>query len=483
MSMPQTDGPLASPDTARRSALTGRAACTHAFASPASPARLQDATVSSSRPSVASALHAARRHLVRASHSPRISLWAGVVTLALVCVGSIPNLWITDKAPGEGTVVKIERDTVLPGLTLVDALLGHGVPGWAAIGISKAATDLGPVLPGTVVELHGTPETGPQLAVVHRGIASSVWVVRDSVTADWMAWEVPHLWQRDHYVIAGVIVSTLDAALDELLPQATPGARAMIAGSFRAALLPRAGVLAAAPGARFVVIVDRDIATDDSSAQRFGLLRAASVRRASLTTTAIRFATPEGSDFFDPTGTRLGAVGMSGPGQSPVAGRISSGFTTHRLHPILGIVRPHLGTDYAAPYGSPVRASYPGVVRYVGRLEGYGLVVILRHGLHQETRYGHLSSVANALRVGSPVRAGQLLGAVGSSGLSTGPHLHYEVRIDGRPVDPVRAQLAAVVPEYVAAEHFGAWRDTRDSALAVLRPLLNQAVLLSGPLP
>lgn len=113
--------------------------------------------------------------------------------------------------------------------------------------------------------------------------------------------------------------------------------------------------------------------------------------------------------------------------------RVTSPFGM-RWHPILGIRRMHDGIDLAAPRGTPVYATANGRVAMAQRFGGYGNFVELEHGGDLETRYGHLSSYT--VHVGEEVHKGELIGYVGSTGLSTGPHLHYEVRVDGKPVNP-----------------------------------------------
>ena len=128
----------------------------------------------------------------------------------------------------------------------------------------------------------------------------------------------------------------------------------------------------------------------------------------------------------------------------PVVGLIVSTFTFSRRHPILHIRRPHLGIDVAAPRGTPISAPADGTVRFVGRRFAFGLVVEIDHGHGMMTRYAHMRSAA--VEEGERVSRGALIGAVGSSGLTTGPHLHYEVLVDGRQVDPLRAHLPGTTP-------------------------------------
>lgn len=124
------------------------------------------------------------------------------------------------------------------------------------------------------------------------------------------------------------------------------------------------------------------------------------------------------------------------PSLLPVEGaRVSSTYTSRRFHPVLRRVLPHRGVDFAAPHGAPVRAAADGVVLYVVRHREYGLLVDVAHGERFITRYAHLSSAA--IERGDTVRRGETIGRVGSSGLSTGPHLHYETFVNGRRRDPI----------------------------------------------
>ncbi|HEU4565413.1 MAG TPA: M23 family metallopeptidase [Gemmatimonadaceae bacterium] len=133
----------------------------------------------------------------------------------------------------------------------------------------------------------------------------------------------------------------------------------------------------------------------------------------------------------------------------PVAGRISSRFTRARLHPILGIYRPHLGLDLSAPRGTRITSPAPGRVRFVGRQLAAGLVVEIDHGGGVVSRYMHCRSAV--VKEGQQVVAGTTIATVGSSGLSTGPHLHWEVRVNGRAVDPLKYRFATATPAAPAA--------------------------------
>ncbi|HEY7234478.1 MAG TPA: M23 family metallopeptidase [Gemmatimonadaceae bacterium] len=143
-------------------------------------------------------------------------------------------------------------------------------------------------------------------------------------------------------------------------------------------------------------------------------------------------------------GARVTEVGLARPAHGitlPVVGVITSRFSRSRWHPILRIFRPHKGVDVAAPYGSNITAPAAGRVTFVGRKLGDGLMVELDHGNGVTSRYAHCSAVK--VRVGDFVSFGDVIAAVGSSGLSTAPHVHFEVRIRGEPVDPLKYLIQA----------------------------------------
>ena len=125
----------------------------------------------------------------------------------------------------------------------------------------------------------------------------------------------------------------------------------------------------------------------------------------------------------------------------PVAfGRLSSGFSLARRHPVLHTIRKHTGVDYAAPYGTEIFSVGHGIVQSVKTMGGYGRTVIIDHGDGYTTLYAHLSRYAN-IRPGMRVRQGQTIGYLGSSGLATGPHVHFEMRLKGRHLNPATIKL------------------------------------------
>lgn len=152
-----------------------------------------------------------------------------------------------------------------------------------------------------------------------------------------------------------------------------------------------------------------------------------------------RFQTPDDSivDYYDETGKSAKKFLVRKPVNNAI---MRSGFGSRR-HPILGYVKMHTGVDWATPYGTPIFASGNGTVEVAGWEGGYGKFVKIKHNNGYETAYGHMSAFAKGLEPGKRVRQGQVIGFVGSTGASTGAHVHYEILVNGRFVDPMRVKL------------------------------------------
>jgi murein DD-endopeptidase MepM/ murein hydrolase activator NlpD len=162
------------------------------------------------------------------------------------------------------------------------------------------------------------------------------------------------------------------------------------------------------------------------------------VRRATL----LRASMDEALTTLEANTERLAAT----PSISPSSGHLSSLFSQNRRHPVLRITRPHQGIDIAAPIGEPILAPAKGRVIYAGnRAGGYGLTVELDHGYGYITRFAHASRIL--VRVGQNVERGQTIAEVGATGLVTGPHLHYEVEVNGVAVDPLNFIISDAVPD------------------------------------
>ena len=159
---------------------------------------------------------------------------------------------------------------------------------------------------------------------------------------------------------------------------------------------------------------------------------------------AVRFVNDDGSvGYYAPDGKPMRKAFLRAPVEFS---RVSSGFNPHRLHPILNLIRGHMGTDYAAPIGTPVHAAGDGRVSFKGERGGYGNALVLSHSDNVATLYGHMSRFAGNIRVGSHVQQGEIIGYVGMSGLATGPHLHYEYLMNGVHKNPQTVRLPGAEP-------------------------------------
>lgn len=172
---------------------------------------------------------------------------------------------------------------------------------------------------------------------------------------------------------------------------------------------------------------------------RKGDIIAAEFTNGSKTLHAVRFNDSKGrTNYYSPDGMGMRKAFLRTPVEFS---RISSGFSLGRMHPILNRIRSHKGVDYAAPTGTPVKAAGDGTISFVGNKSGYGKTVILQHGKQYSTLYAHLSRYPRGLREGGRVEQGQVIGYVGQSGLATGPHLHYEFRVNDQHRNPLTIKL------------------------------------------
>lgn len=181
------------------------------------------------------------------------------------------------------------------------------------------------------------------------------------------------------------------------------------------------------PSARFDLIVEQ--ARAETGEVEHGKLLYAGMVRGNRKTQLLQWTIGGSTEWFEATGVGQKRQGMT----SPVAGRITSGFG-RRFHPILGYAKMHMGVDFGAPSGTPVRAVTDGLIAFAGRNGGYGNHVRINHNPKFGSSYSHLSRLA--VRPGQRVLQGEVIGYVGSTGMSTGPHLHFEVYRNGRAVNP-----------------------------------------------
>jgi murein DD-endopeptidase MepM/ murein hydrolase activator NlpD len=197
---------------------------------------------------------------------------------------------------------------------------------------------------------------------------------------------------------------------------------------------------------------------------------------------AVRFVNDAGvAGYYGPDGKPMRKAFLRAPVEFT---RVSSVFNPHRLHPILNLIRGHMGTDYAAPIGTPVHAAGEGRVSFAGARGGYGNAVVLAHTSGISTLYGHMSRFARNLHVGSQVQQGDVIGYVGMTGLATGPHLHYEYLMNGVHMDPQTVKLPGAEP--LRADVMGKFRVETSgwlSELASPHPSAPAAAPSSSSLP
>ena len=196
------------------------------------------------------------------------------------------------------------------------------------------------------------------------------------------------------------------------------------------------------PGDSFVVAHEREF--QDGEFVRDGDILAAEFTNSGKTWRAVRYVGPSGrADYYTPDGRPVRKAFLRYPVDYA---RISSGFSLARRHPVLNRVRAHKGIDFAAATGTPIKAAGAGRIVSRGRNGGYGNVVVLSHSGGITTLYGHMSRFAKGQKVGDRVQQGQVIGFVGSTGLASGPHVHYEYRVNGVHKNPAKVTMPKADP-------------------------------------
>jgi murein DD-endopeptidase MepM/ murein hydrolase activator NlpD len=269
-------------------------------------------------------------------------------------------------------------------------------------------------------------------------------------------------------------VRTARAVIDSSLFEAAAGASIRDSTALAVADIFRYDVdfvLDIRPGDEFTVTYEQ--LWRDGSYVKDGAVLAARFVNGGHTYEAVRFVGPDGvAGYYTPDGRSLRRSFLRAPLEFT---RVSSGFNSARLHPILNTIRAHKGIDYAAPIGTPVRAAGDGRVLFVGVRGGYGNLVELGHSGGVTTVYGHLSRFANGLKVGQHVTQGTLIAYVGMTGLATGPHLHYEYRVNGVFQNPQTVKLPNATP--IAPELRAQFLTATAPLLAALQPISGQALV------
>jgi len=383
--------------------------------------------------------------------------------------------------PGElldPTVVRrwSRADTLGRGETLTSLLQRRGFDPLEAASILEAAPlDSRRVPAGMRIEVSGDSAGSVGNEVRFFLGLDRIIVVRRDEAGGWRASDERLPWTTDTVLIRGTVRTTLYGAIDE-------GGADWLAGSARRELAWTVADIyeyrvdmarEVQPGDRLRVLVERESLRTGVS--RIGRVLAAGLERGGKEVQAIRLEGTSGrSRYYDQDGRSLAANFL----RAPVSfRRIASGFGGRR-HPILGTWRAHRGLDYSAPSGTPVRTIGDGTVTFAGRRGGYGNLVEVRHPNGFVTRYAHLRGFGPAIRSGARVTIGQTIGYVGSTGLSTGPHLHFEVIVGGTHRDPRTALQSVAGPALngAALDQFGAVRRVVQQALEGPTGLVRSAV-------
>jgi murein DD-endopeptidase MepM/ murein hydrolase activator NlpD len=360
-------------------------------------------------------------------------------------------------------------DTLRPRETLSDLLTRAGITGrdYAAFLGATRALDTRRLRPGLVFQLRRVKgDSAAQRIGVRTGPETRIAMTRLGGDSGWRETVETIPWTKTRLRATGVIRSNLYDALDGALPDS------FLPGKERVAL---AWAIADVydwevdftrdirPGDRFEVLIER--LESPQGERRFGRILAARVDVAATPSYAFYFEGEMGrGGFYDDKGRSLRRAFLRQPIEYR---RISSRFGS-RYHPILKSWRSHQGTDYAAGYGTPVRATADGIVTKAGRDGGYGNLVEIRHANGIRTRYGHLSGFARGIRAGARVKQKDWIGYVGSTGLSTGPHLHYEFIVNGRATNPQRKDAGPV--QGVPSKLKPVFETLRTQLLAELEP-------------
>lgn len=360
----------------------------------------------------------------------------------------------------------LTSDTLRFGETLTDVFGRQGLDGSVLVGIfERAGLDPRRLRTGLVVQFRRrTDEPGPSEISIRTGPEERLAATLSG--GAWSALRHPVAWRTEVIRIEGPIDNSLYEALDAQLPDTLLDAENRIRLAWDLADIYAWSIDFTRDiqvGDRFAALVERRISEEGEV--RTGAILAADLLASGKHWNAFRFAAPNGPvGFYDGTGKSLRRAFLRAPVEFR---RIASGFTRSRFHPILGIWRRHEGTDYAAARGTPVLAAGDGTVLRAGWSGGYGNLVELRHVNGITTRYGHLRGFARGIHAGARVRQGEVVGYVGSSGIATGPHLHYEFRVNGIARDSRRVALGEgqpLAPAYRAL--FAAQRMRLEEALA-----------------
>ncbi len=367
-------------------------------------------------------------------------------------------------------------DTVRRGEPLVTVLERAGVPRHEATRALQSASSLDTrrVRAGTTITTRTSPDSGASEIVFHLAI-DRLLRLRRSPAAAWIESDERLPWITDTVAVGAEVRSSLTEAVERGTAAFSQAKRNELANVLADILEYRVDFSRdLQKGDTIRVLVERQRASN--GAERVGKILAARITVDGRRIEAVRFATTRSQgQYFDGDGKAMRAAFLRAPLEFR---RISSVFGL-RKHPILGIWRAHQGTDYSAQSGTLVRAIGDGTVLYAGWKGGYGRVVEIRHRNGFVTRYGHLKAFAKGIRRGAQVAIASTIGYVGSSGLATAPHLHFEVLVGGVHRNPSVALRTVAGGEPLAVADRSVFVDLKSRFFARLDSLVNREPLVS----
>jgi murein DD-endopeptidase MepM/ murein hydrolase activator NlpD len=387
--------------------------------------------------------------------TPRAVTTAVAVALAAWALSvDLPKPWLDAPHPmdtnvlaaaaGDSESLATVRDTLRSGETLGALLSRRGVPSQAMPRVMDAsALDARRIAAGMPITVRSDSAGSTPREIVFHLAPDRLLHVRRTGDSTWTSSEERLPWVTDTLVVSGRIDENLYQALDDSATVLPKGARAELAWTLADIFEYRVDMSRELqPGDAFRVLFERLVGANGQT--KIGRVLAARMVLSGATTEAVRFEEGGGrAEYFDATGRSMQAAFL----RAPLAFRRISSVFGLRKHPILGIWRRHEGTDYVANAGTPVRTIGDGVVTFAGVRGGYGNLIEIRHHNGLVSRYGHLRAFASGIRAGRSVAIGQTIGFVGMTGLATGPHLHFELLVDGAQRDPsVALKKVAGVP-------------------------------------
>lgn len=364
--------------------------------------------------------------------------------------------------------VRVISDTLRASETVSQLFARRGVNDvdWAALARGVRTFNPGRLKSGLVFvfrQRHGEPS--PHAVAVRVSYDTRLWMTRADTGWSASVQRIP--WRVEPLTVEGTIRTTLYDAMDEAVSDETLPREArsqLVWGLSEVYDWVVDFSRDIQEGDRFRVVAERLVSSEGEV--RYGRILAARIDASNRHLYAFRFDNGDRTEFYDEQGRSMKRELLRAPLEFK---RIGSGFSMHRFNPILRYYRPHLGIDFSAAYGAPVRSVGAGTVTYAGRLGGYGNLVEIRHNARTTSRYAHLSRFTSGIHEGAHVSQGETIGYVGASGLATSPHLHYELRINGRAVNP-RRQFNTGSGEPVPAARRAAFEQEKARLLELLEP-------------